>query len=285
MGRSDWSAVRMMANSIAFGGRSYWNLMNIPDLPPPGRDAINELAKDGLVKVSLVDNRVEPTAAFWPWLEELRTAEANASAIPNTGEIAPVPRAIIAPGADRQNLQASSVIEESTSRPEVCQPLRSADGSSPARSLPHTRTRNSKRRELFSHLKPVPALAAEILMTLCKPGRFKDKITKRAVERAKNANKHADWAAAWSLLIREKCIRVTAGPNRQQFIALLEIPRYLQPQVKKPRRRRKPTQWFKDHEAEFYRRDGYDERADAIEELRWEGEAPPSRAPGDRLAG
>ena len=287
MGRSDWSAVRMVASSINAGGRSYWNLVNIPDLPTSGFDAIREMEAKGLVRVSRDVGTVEPTAVFWPWLEELRKAEANATAtaIPNTGEIAPVPGAIVAPEAERQTPLASTATEETSSRPELCQPLRSAGGCLPARPLPRTRTRTSKKRRQFSHLKAVPALAAEILMKLCQPDRFKGEITKRAVERAMNANKRAGWEAAWSLLIREKCIRVTAGPNRQQFISVLEIPRNLQPKVKKPRRRRKATEWFKDREAEFYRRDGYDERADLIEQMRWEGEPPPQDVSGDPLDG
>jgi hypothetical protein len=132
------------------------------------------------------------------------------------------------------------------------------------------------RRNLFNHLKPQAALAAKILLKLEERCGFNGNITKRELEREMNANKQRRWAEAWQLLIRDKCIRVAAGPNRQQFIDLLEIPDWLRPQetTKKPgrpRRRRKRTEWFHERFPEFLRRDGYDELADAIKMTDWEG--------------
>jgi len=132
------------------------------------------------------------------------------------------------------------------------------------------------KRSSFSHLKPEAALAARILLKLEKRYGFNGGITKRELEQEMNANKQPLWAEAWQLLIRNKCIRVPAGPNRQQFIELLEIPDRLRPSevMKKshrPRRRRKRTEWFKERLPEFLRRDGYHELAEAIEMTGWEG--------------
>ena len=127
------------------------------------------------------------------------------------------------------------------------------------------------RRNLFNHLKPEEALAAKILLKLEERCGFNGRFTKRELEREMNANKQPLWPEAWQLLIRDKCIRVSAGPNRQQFIDLLEIPDHLRPQEtiekpSRPRRRRKRTEWFKERLPDFLRRDGYDELADAIED-------------------
>jgi hypothetical protein len=126
------------------------------------------------------------------------------------------------------------------------------------------------KRSSFSHLKPDEALAARILRKLEDRRGLNGRITKRELEREMNANKQPWWTEAWQLLIRKNCIRLSAGPNRQQFIELLEIPDRLRPPevIKKshrPRRRRMRTEWFKERLPEFLRRDGYDELADAIE--------------------
>lgn len=134
------------------------------------------------------------------------------------------------------------------------------------------------RRNLFDHLNPEEALAARILLVLEVRCGFNRQVTKREIERRMNANKQQPlWAQAWWRLIRYKYIRVSAGPNRQQFIELLEIPDRLRPQVaiKKPRRRRKRTKSFKEHLPEFLRRDGLDELGDAVEAMGWMDEDAP----------
>ncbi len=73
--RSYWNAARMVADGIRLGDRSYWNLTKIPDLPSSGQEAIEELEEKGLVKSSWRDDRVEPTEAFWPWIEKQQLAE------------------------------------------------------------------------------------------------------------------------------------------------------------------------------------------------------------------
>lgn len=125
------------------------------------------------------------------------------------------------------------------------------------------------RRNSFDHLKPDEALAGRILMKLEDRCGFNGRNTKRELEREMNANKQPQWAEAWQLLIREKCIRVSAGPNRRQFIDLLEIPDRWRPReiITKPRRRRKRTEWFQEHLPEFLRRDGFEELADVVEAM------------------
>src|ERR1022692_3074479 len=119
------------------------------------------------------------------------------------------------------------------------------------------------RRNLFDHLKPEEALAARILLTLEERCGFSGRVSKRDLEREMNANKQLLWAEAWQLLIRDKCIRLSLGPNRQQFIDQPKIPEYLRPReaTKKsgrPRRRRRRTEWFKERLPEFLRRDGFE---------------------------
>jgi len=131
-------------------------------------------------------------------------------------------------------------------------------------------------KNLFDHLKPEEALAAKILLTLEERCGFNGRITKRELEREMNANKRPLWSEAWKLLIRDNCMRISAGPNRQQFIDQPKIPDYLRPRdtvqtPRRARRHRERTEWFKERLPKFLRRDGYHELADAIELTGWEG--------------
>jgi len=112
---------------------------------------------------------------------------------------------------------------------------------------------------LFSHLKGEAALAARILYKLDDLVGFSGTISKRKLERKMNANKQPLWPAAWQLLLREGGIQVSPGKNRQQLVQLARIPERLQARwiVTKPRQRRPPTPWFKEHLPEFLARDGY----------------------------
>jgi hypothetical protein len=75
MGRRNyWNAVRMVANNIELGDRSFSNLTRIPDLPTSGWAAIRELEEKGLVTVTGY-SVVEPTPAFGPWLHKLKLEE------------------------------------------------------------------------------------------------------------------------------------------------------------------------------------------------------------------
>jgi len=74
MGRLDWSAIRLVAESISYGGRSRWNMLKIPELSfGQAREAISELERKGMVSVT--GDRVEPTEAFGSWFADLRRQE------------------------------------------------------------------------------------------------------------------------------------------------------------------------------------------------------------------
>jgi hypothetical protein len=69
-----WNAIRAVAEDINLGGRSYWNLLKIPELDfGQAREAIRELERNGMVSVT--DYRVEPTEAFGSWFVDLRRQE------------------------------------------------------------------------------------------------------------------------------------------------------------------------------------------------------------------
>jgi hypothetical protein len=142
-------------------------------------------------------------------------------------------------------------------------------------------------RKLFKHLEqPEAALAAKILFKLDELCGFSEKITKRKLERVMNANKYPHWREAWELLLRQGCIHVSAGKNRQQSVQLSNIPEHLQTRTvtPRPRRRRPQTEWFKDRLPEFLRRDGYDDEAAEVEETEDEDYGPLQYSPGDPLA-
>jgi len=115
------------------------------------------------------------------------------------------------------------------------------------------------RRE-FSHLQPTEYLAAQIIDRL---NLYGSKMTKRKLERLMSAHKRPEWREAWELLIRTRCIRLTPGKRRQQIVSLTDIPAWSEPRplMKKRRRKRAPTKWFKFLLPTFLERDGYDEKA------------------------
>jgi hypothetical protein len=81
MGRLDWSAIRLVAESISYGGRSRWNMLKIPELSfGQAREAISELERKGMVSVT--DDRVEPTEAFGSWFADLRREDARTTGRP-----------------------------------------------------------------------------------------------------------------------------------------------------------------------------------------------------------
>ena len=122
-----------------------------------------------------------------------------------------------------------------------------------------------------SHLTPVERLAAQIIDRL---DRFGGQTSKRALERSMSAHKRPLWQEAWDMLIRKKCIRLTAGKRRQQIVQLLDIPRWSQPKpiAKRPKRKRPQSEWFKFWLPMFLIRDGYLEHAaEANEALEQDG--------------
>ena len=213
--RNDWNAVRMVAENIRLGDRSFWNLTMIPDLPTPGWKAIRELEEKKLVTV--FGDHVAPTPAFWPWIEKLQSEETERAIARQKALLPPWQVSAPAPEPCKPTPPVPAVPDEPLSRPSITK----------------VRATSKFRRSLFDHLKPEEALAAKILMKLEARCGFNGRITKRELEREMNANKQPRWAEAWCRLVWDKYIRVSAGPNRQQFIELLEIPDRLRPQVTK----------------------------------------------------
>ncbi len=74
MSRRHWGALRMVAENISAGDRSYWNLLRIPDISArQAGDALTEMVQKGVASVT--DFQVEPTAVFDRWLSDLRQQE------------------------------------------------------------------------------------------------------------------------------------------------------------------------------------------------------------------
>ena len=111
------------------------------------------------------------------------------------------------------------------------------------------------KRLLFDHLEPLSRMAARTLHALDWHGT----LSKRALERKLNAYKYPFWDKAWQMLLEKKCIRVEYGPRRRVIVTLVEIPTGLQARnvVKRPKRKRPPTEWFKQRLPGFLERDGF----------------------------
>jgi hypothetical protein len=168
--RSNWDAIRMVAEDIAIGDRSYWNLTKIPDLPTSGVLAIAELHEKRLVIASSRENRVEPTEAFWPWLEVVRQAEEQQAAAQQTNAVL----------RGRESLGTSQAAKVPTlSFPSPA----GGSGSLPNALAPAAgkpRPRSPRLQEsLFSHLTGTAALASRILYKLDELVGYCDEITKR----------------------------------------------------------------------------------------------------------
>jgi hypothetical protein len=115
------------------------------------------------------------------------------------------------------------------------------------------------RRE-FSHLEPVERLAAQIIERL---NYLSSRKTKRELERSMSAHKRPYWPEAWELLLERECIKLTPGKRRQQIVTLTDLPAWAEPKpiVKKRRRKRPQSDWFKFLLPVFLDRDGYEEKA------------------------
>jgi hypothetical protein len=115
------------------------------------------------------------------------------------------------------------------------------------------------RRE-FAHLDPIERLAAKIIGRLNYLG---SQTTKRKLERSMSAHKRAYWPDAWELLLERKCIQLTPGKRRQQIVTLTDLPAWADPKpvIKKKRRKRPQSDWFKFWLPVFLDRDGYEEKA------------------------
>jgi hypothetical protein len=257
MSRRDWSPLRLVAENIGAGDRSYSNMRKIPELSfEQGPEAISQLVQIGMVTVT--GDRVEPTAAFGSWLADLRQQE----------------NALIARGSVKQPVAVSQQGPQGN-------PAKSTHDYDRENRPVAGQKRNLSRRE-FSHLSPVGQLAAQIIDRLDCLG---SQTTKRTLERSMSAHKLPLWQQAWKMLLAWKCIQLTAGGRRQQIVTLVDLPAWAEPKtaVKKRRRKRPPTEWFKQRLPEFLERDGYAEKTvSAAEEVEYGG--PRLYVPGDPLA-
>lgn len=115
-------------------------------------------------------------------------------------------------------------------------------------------------RNEFSHLSRTGELAALIIDRL---DRFNGRTTKRKLERSMSAHKRKLWKEAWEMLVQRKCIQLTAGKRRQVIVTQIDIPDWSLPRpvVKKRRRKRPQSEWFKFWLPVFLDRDGYEEKA------------------------
>ena len=78
-----------------------------------------------------------------------------------------------------------------------------------------------------------------------------------------SAHKRPYWPEAWELLLQRKCIQLTPGKRRQQTITLTDLPAWAEPKqiIKRRRRKRPQSDWFKFILPVFLDRDGYDEKS------------------------
>jgi hypothetical protein len=235
MGRRNyWDAVRMVAENIHDGDRSFSNLLKIPDLPTSGWEAIRELQKRGLITVA--DSRVEPTPAFWPWIDELRTAETQQATARQ--EATSAPRKVPAPAPEPSNPPAAAV-------PVVPDAL-----------IPHFFTRRwcfstkyGRRRITNREFMCESEMCLRILDFLRHHGCH---VTSSDLRRGLNAYRYPEhYQPALQELLRLKALKLEKEPGtRRQWVTLVKIPREFKVKKAKPQRRRhKPrsrgrTAWF-----------------------------------------
>lgn len=112
----------------------------------------------------------------------------------------------------------------------------------------------------FSHLNPVERLDAQIIDRLDCLG---SQTTKRKLERSMSAHKRHYWLDAWELLLERKCIQLIPGKRRRQIVTPTDLPAWAEPKpiVKKRRRKRPQSDWFKFWLPTMLLRDGYEEKA------------------------
>jgi len=232
--RENWNAIRMVADNIRAGDRSYWNLTKIPDLPTSGFDAIEELHQRGLVRASLREDRVDPTDAFWPWLEELQLAEAQQAAAQQTNAASPGRQA--AANADPGNLP---ILRSASPEGTVGLPH------APAPALVKPRRPRTKRPKLLSWEQMCVRILDFITTHGCRA-------TLSQLRRGLNAYRYP-WLFDMALrrLQNRGAIKIEKEPRtRRQWVTLLEVPQKYAATKLPPKRRRRAhrsrgqTPWF-----------------------------------------
>jgi hypothetical protein len=232
--RRNWDAVRMVAENIASGDRSYWNLLKIPDLPTSGVPAMAELHENRFVIASSRENSVEPTEAFWPWLEGVRQTEAQQAAAQQANDALPGRQAVA--NTDPGNLP---MLEFASPEGTVGFPH------SPAPGGLKPRRQRVKRPELLGW----EQMCVSVINFIRTQG---GRVTLSQLRRGLNAYRHPEvFDFALRRLQKRRAIKIENEPgSRREWVTLLEVPqKYEATKLPLERRRCAPrsrgqTPWF-----------------------------------------
>ena len=214
MRRTDWSAIRIIAESISGGEKSFSDLINIPGLPSSGYEALKELDRKGLIVMSW--ETVSPTPAFAPWLEDQRNARTRVQQLDQA-----------------QAVQPGSVAET---------PVTPATAA--------TRVIRNHRREVFrrrwSKLSDLEQWQTAIINFLDAHGESKEHSLKRTLR----FDRHPEIARkALAELIRRRILK-HRKQGKSTFLSIARIPaklngqRKLESQTRKRTRSKAPGEWF-----------------------------------------
>ncbi len=230
--RRNWNAVRMVAEDIAIGDRSYRNLTKRPDLPTCGFAAIEELHRRGLIKASFGDDLVEPTEAYWSWLETLRLAEAQQAAAQQNS-----------PGSPGRESLANTQAAIVSTLPSASETRSPVDAVAPAVIKPR---RPQVNRPDLSH---VDQMCVRIVDFMSHNGR---RLPYSTIRRGVNAYRYPGLLDfAFQRLHRALKIEEEPG-TRRKWVTLLEVPeKYAATRLPPERRRHRPrsrgqTPWFQE---------------------------------------
>ena len=232
--RNDWNAVRMVAEDIAAGEQRSWQLARNVQHPSSGWEAIKELEGKDLITVA--GYQVEPTPAFWPWLEELQSIETAQAIARQKTVLSPwhVPALVPEPAKpvaaaptvpDDPGFQTSLIQAPATSRfrrPQVIRP-----------DLTHFDT-----------------FCVTVLACLRQRG---GRVTSSQLRRGVSGYRYPEiYNLALQRLQSLRALKVEKEPGtRRQWVTLLKIPRkYEATRPEQQRQRHKPrsrgqTPWFK----------------------------------------
>src|SRR5581483_5445689 len=229
MSRRHWSAIRRVAEEIAWGGRDLWNLKKIPDLTvQQASAAVDELNKRGLI--SVCGTRVDPTELFNEWLRGVR--EREDTAVRETDN-PPIPTV-----SPRQSVERASA----PSAPE--------DVGGPCRGDAEDRVPQPRRS--YRQRIPRPDLqGSPQLLWMWRWANALNELGGRAylrdLRRRLNSHKHkSDSEAGLNRLISFRYVR-RSKEGRRPVLELVRFPEELDPPKPKrrhPRRSRGRTDWF-----------------------------------------
>jgi len=224
----------MIAEQLGLSNRSYWQMVGIPDLPTSGPDAISELVQEGLVTTSFLEGRIEPTPAFWPWLEGLRAAEAQGNSARETSR----------PDVGRQLLSTPAASKPSTSPASPA-----LDNRNRAEPIAPAAASSYRPRVKRLDLEPVDQVCTKILAFIQGEGGC---ASVSQLKRGLNSYRFPQlYDVAIQKLLDLGAIRLEKEPGtRRQRVCLIKIPNKFKRTGPKPKRgRRRPanqrrTPWF-----------------------------------------